>query len=72
MFGLQVWILMSFELKACLIVMPQPGKNTVNTMVFIIFQICVSFLNLMILGPDLDLISVTFEDPGAPIWRHLG
>jgi hypothetical protein len=72
MFGLQVWILMSFELKACLIVMPQPLKNIVNTMVFIRFQIFVSFLNLMILGPDLDLISVTFEDPGAPIWRHLG
>jgi hypothetical protein len=63
---------MSFELKECLIVMPQPLKNIVNTMVFIRFQIFVSFLNLMILGPDLDLISVTFEDPGAPIWRHLG
>ena len=72
MFGLQAWLLLTFELKICWFLMSQPLIYIVNTDVFFRFHIFDFFMNLMISGSCLDLILDTFGSLGTPIWWFLG
>ena len=72
MFGWHVWCLMIFEWNICWFLISQPIKSIVNSSVFNRFHFLDFFMNLMISGTCLDLILITLQGLGAPIWWFVG
>ena len=71
-FGLQARFLMICDRKNCWFLMSQPLKNNVKTIVFKRFYFSDLLLIWMTSGTCLDLILVTLEGLGAPIWWFVG